>query len=112
MVFFRTDANEKLATGHMMRCITIATECIKRGMRVCFFISNEVSATLLQHNKIDYIILNTSWENLNYELEMKKMSEFLDKIKMSVLFIDLPTCSEKYVNEMKKHFKVVCIFSS
>ena len=31
MVYIRTDANEKIATGHVMRCLTIAEEIIQLG---------------------------------------------------------------------------------
>ena len=32
MIYFRADANETLASGHIMRCITIALNLFKRGM--------------------------------------------------------------------------------
>ena len=31
MIFIRTDSNNEVATGHVMRCITIADKLIKYG---------------------------------------------------------------------------------
>ena len=46
MIGIRTDANSIIATGHMMRCITIAKEIVARGQAVTFFVADTESERL------------------------------------------------------------------
>lgn len=47
-IFFRTDGNREIATGHIMRCLTLARACKKKGASVRFVVSDEESVSLLQ----------------------------------------------------------------
>lgn len=51
-IYFRTDGNTEIATGHIMRCLTIARACIKNGACVTFIVSDEESRTLLRERFI------------------------------------------------------------
>lgn len=48
LVYFRTDGNSRIATGHLVRCLSIADACFSLGMKVCFLVSDSESKTLLQ----------------------------------------------------------------
>ena len=63
MIYIRTDANEKIATGHIMRCISIANRIIELGSKVVFIFKDECSVSFLPDN-IEHIMLN----NLENEL--------------------------------------------
>lgn len=47
LVFIRTDGNSQIATGHLMRCLSIADACVTLGMQVCFLVSDSESEELL-----------------------------------------------------------------
>lgn len=47
-VYFRTDGNEQIATGHIMRCLSIARACRSLFMEVSFLVSDEKSISLLE----------------------------------------------------------------
>lgn len=47
-IYFRTDANTEIATGHIMRCLAIARACAKQNACITFIVSDEESLTLLQ----------------------------------------------------------------
>ena len=41
MIVFRVDANEQVATGHLMRTLSIASACRKRGLTCEFWLAEE-----------------------------------------------------------------------
>lgn len=47
-IYFRTDGNREIATGHLMRCLTIARACAKKGASAAFVLSDEESLSLLR----------------------------------------------------------------
>ena len=57
MIFFRVDSNNMIASGHIMRCITIAKEVIRRGYKAKFLISDNESISFLDRECLDYIVL-------------------------------------------------------
>ena len=38
MIYIRTDANDTIATGHVMRCLTVAEQLKVAGEDVCFIV--------------------------------------------------------------------------
>ena len=57
MIIFRVDANETIATGHLVRCISIAVELIKRGEPCLFLLAEEKETARLEEKHIPYHIL-------------------------------------------------------
>ena len=43
VVWIRTDGNEEMASGHLVRCLTIAKALIKHGGKAHFLLSDEKS---------------------------------------------------------------------
>lgn len=41
MIVFRVDANEQVATGHLMRTLSIASACRKCGLTCEFWLAEE-----------------------------------------------------------------------
>lgn len=48
IVYIRTDGNSHIASGHLVRCISIALACRSLGMDVCFLVSDTESFLLLK----------------------------------------------------------------
>lgn len=72
MTGIRADANEVTATGHIMRCVTIARQIIKRGESVLFFVADEYAFPLLEAAGMEYVCLHTRWEHMESELPVLK----------------------------------------
>ena len=70
MIGFRVDANEQIATGHLVRCISIATELIKRGIKCIFFLAEEKETARLKAANIPYVILHTDWRYMESEYDI------------------------------------------
>lgn len=68
MIGIRADANEVIATGHIMRCITIAKQLKKRGEQVLFFLADDYACPLLRQEGMDYVCLYTDWKRMESEL--------------------------------------------
>ncbi len=91
MTGIRTDANSIIATGHMMRCITIARQIVNRGESVTFFIADEESEILLKKNlgdlnDISVVVLHTAWDDLESELPV--LIEQLQLRNVDTLLVD------------------------
>ena len=108
MVFIRTDSNEHIATGHMMRCLTIAKELKSLGEDVTFLISDSESEKLLMDEAFTYEVLNTKWDNLNTEDEISKLKVILSKAAASVMLVDSYFASNDYYSKLKSYTKIAC----
>lgn len=47
LIIIRTDGNSKIATGHLLRCLSIADACHAHSMQVVFVVSGKESEALL-----------------------------------------------------------------
>lgn len=70
MIGIRADANEIVATGHIMRCITIAKELQKKGEEVVFLLADEYGVSMLKEQDMLYFVMHTNWENPKEEKEI------------------------------------------
>lgn len=48
LILIRTDANSRIAGGHLMRCLSIAGACLRLGMKVWLLISDRESEAFAQ----------------------------------------------------------------
>ena len=67
MIIIRTDANVEIATGHIMRCITIAEEIVRKGEKVVFAVSDEKSGELAEKMGYKVICLDVDWRKPDFE---------------------------------------------
>ncbi len=91
MVGIRVDSNSIIATGHMMRCLTIAKAIIRAGGSVTFFIADEESEILLRENVreltgVNIVVLHTAWDDMESELPV--LIEQLQLRGIDMLLVD------------------------
>lgn len=114
MIFIRTDANKVIATGHVMRCMTIARELVKKNQQVRFLVSDYESTILLKQNHYEYTVLATAWDDLCTEKEIQKVKEILaesekDENESPILFVDSYYVKNEYFSELKDYAKLVML---
>ena len=112
-VFFRTDGNTQIASGHLMRCISIADACRKLGMEIHFLVSDEESVSLFQQKlSADFPI--TRLKSASYDQLEQELPELLSllancKPSKTIFFLDSYYVTEKYLNAVRKLAKTVYI---
>lgn len=106
-VYFRTDGNEKIATGHIMRCLSIARACRSLSMDIYFLVSDEKSISLLEErfvfpDEFSIICLHGDYQNL--ENELPALRSILKNVPRNSfwLFIDSYFVTETYLSELRE----------
>nr|MCR5669469.1 hypothetical protein [Butyrivibrio sp.] len=73
MIGIRADANKIIASGHVMRCITIAKELIALGESVTFFVADNEGKSLVENfaeglEHFDVVVLGSVYDQIEDEL--------------------------------------------
>lgn len=104
MLYFRVDMNPTIATGHMMRCLSIADEVRELGGDVTFIAADEYPLELCNSRGYDVIVLHSEWEDM--ESEIPKLTEVIDANHIEELFVDSYQVTPEYLSGLQKHVKV------
>lgn len=107
VVYFRTDGNEEIATGHIMRCLSVARACAALSMEARFLVSDEKSAAVLEERfsfpqEFPVICLHSNYQDM--EAELPALRAVLKDVPASSarLFIDSYFVTEDYLCELHK----------
>lgn len=106
-IYFRTDGNEEIATGHIMRCLSIARACAMRHAKVCFLVADETSISALQErfahrDEFAAYCLHSDYRKPETELTaLRSIAE-----ESSLIFLDSYFITKTYLHELHKLFKV------
>lgn len=104
VVGIRADANKTAAIGHIMRCITIAGELKKMGMRVVFFTADEWPKEALAEAGMEQICLHTRWDWM--EEELPRLGELLGRLGVGTLLVDSYQVSPAYFEALRGQVKL------
>ena len=114
-VAFRADGNKNIGMGHIMRCISLANEFRKSGVKVYFFSKFQAGIQRIQEEKFEVIELTNNREEqsegVNYgevselKQEVTEMLEFNLPTEIDILFIDSYNVSAEYFDALKQTFK-------
>ncbi|MCM1128075.1 MAG: UDP-2,4-diacetamido-2,4,6-trideoxy-beta-L-altropyranose hydrolase [Lachnospiraceae bacterium] len=111
LVFFRADGNSQIASGHLLRCISIAGACRALGMEVRFLVSDAESVFLLQTKlSADFPIIRltgAAYDQL--ENELPELLTILGEARKQnpILFLDSYFVTESYLAQIRTLAKVV-----
>lgn len=100
IIGIRTDANDVVATGHMMRCMTIAKQLEKLGTKVIFFVADGYGIPMLQENGFAYEVLHTDWANLMEEIEILCQGIQLNNVR--TMLFDSYRMTKQYFEELRE----------
>lgn len=109
MFYIRTDANQILASGHVMRCLTIALELRKQGEETTFIIADSSTQIFIETYHFPIIQLNSLWGNL--DTETIELIEIIHKHNIEKLLIDSYCVTFKYFENLSECTKVIYLGS-
>lgn len=107
MIGFRVDANESIATGHLVRCISIAEECKKRGIPCLFLLAEEKETKRLEERHLPYRILHTEWNQM--ESEYPVIFPILEQNTFDWIIVDSYQASRSYLCALNEKVPVLYI---
>lgn len=107
MLYIRADMNDKIASGHIMRCLSIADAAERGGEKTTFILADDQAAPLLEKRGHKYIILHTRWNDMDAELPVLKKE--VEKHQIRSLLIDSYQITENYLRELSEVTKTFYI---
>ena len=98
MIYIRTDADEKAATGHVMRCLTIGKQLEEMGEPVLFLFREPDSVKVLD-GRMQYRMLDIPRGEIQEEISL--IAEILKKDKVAKLILDSYEFDAEYMGKLK-----------
>lgn len=114
-IYFRTDGNSTIATGHLMRCLAIARACAKKNAAVAFIVSDEQSLSLLQENfayaqEFETLCLHSDYTDMPAELmtlfALTAPADNAASDRKPWIFVDSYYATPKYLSALRDVFRV------
>ena len=106
-IYIRVDGNDTIATGHVMRCLSVAAQLRNLGLSAIFLTADDNPSELIHSREFPSIILNTLWNDLDSEADV--ICEFLEVQHAKVLLLDSYQVTEKYLSRLSQVVNVIYI---
>ncbi len=105
MIGIRADANKIIASGHVMRCITITKELITLGESVTFFVADAEGRGLIENyagdlERFEVVVLGSSYDHMEDELPVLEKELMARGVR--VLLVDSYFVTKRYFEVISK----------
>lgn len=107
MIVFRTDGNGIVGSGHVMRCLSIAHACKRKGIACCFVTADSSFQEKIQKDGFQVQVLHSDYKDMESELE--KFIIILQREQPETVIVDSYYVTGEYLYKLKQHTKVVYI---
>lgn len=105
--YIRADANSQIATGHVMRCMSIADALEKKGCRCIFVTADREGESFVKARGYQAVSLDSEWNRL--ETEADKIEALIRERKISRLLVDSYFVTENYLKRISSLTKIFYI---
>jgi len=108
MIGIRVDVNESIATGHFMRCLSIA-QGIRNAKKndVLFVSADERAKVLSEQYKFQAVKLNTNWDDMDSEVDI--LADIICKYRIDKLLVDSYCVTEGYLRKLSEYVELIYI---
>lgn len=107
MILIRADANTTIATGHVMRCLSIADGIKAMGGECIFVTADTFPDSFIEGRGFKHICLNSDYKNMYSELDA--MRELVREYKPNVVLVDSYFVTKEYFDGLREFVKVAYI---
>lgn len=107
MLYIRVDMNDRIATGHVMRCLSIADAVRKLGGQTTFILADNQALGLVEQRGHRAIVLNTPWDDKQAELPV--LLKVIREHGVKKLLIDSYQVTAGYLGTLRNHVETVYI---
>ena len=98
MIGIRTDMNENIASGHLMRCLTIAEQLKIQQQEVLFIGADGNGRALTEQAGFAFVNLHSAWNHMEEELE--RLEAVLQEYDIELLLIDSYSVTPVYMERL------------
>lgn len=110
MFYIRADANNEIATGHVMRCMSIADEMEQSNIKVCFLTADHNADVLIKKRGFEVKCLDSVWNNLENEISEGKLITLLKNTDdLEGIIVDTYYVTENYLQTLYDICKTIYI---
>ena len=106
-VYIRVDGNEIIATGHVMRCLSIAEQIRKLGIEVIFVTADDRPCSLIESRGFKIDILGTMWNDLDRETQI--LCSYVKQHKVQVILVDSYFVTKDYLQNLLQYTTIIYI---
>ena len=96
----RADMNETIATGHVMRCLSVADAVTDAGGEVLFVTADTCALDLLHTRGYEVIVLGTDWRSMEEELPV--WEKLVADQSLDGVLVDSYAVTEKYLRDLNR----------
>lgn len=105
MLYIRTDMNNVIATGHMMRCLSIADAASKFGQRTTFILADEQAVEFVRERGHETVVLHSKWDDMDAELDI--LQKLIEELGITAMLIDSYMVTRRYLSALSERIKTI-----
>jgi len=107
MIVFRADANKKIGSGHVMRCLSLANAFRKSEKECCFVMAEDSFFEPVKQRGFAVEVLQTKFDSM--EDELFQLNELLKMLCPEKVIVDSYYVTEKYLQVLKAKYSLTYI---